>query len=209
MKRATGLIHNGIHGFKVFTSPDNGLMGTNYSRIDRHSAVALNLIAGARAVAGHANVPRNYAVYLNDLPAENRITIVDANYKPVPGAQVDFFQGVRWDDNDIYSARYDDIPDLHFTTDDYGQFLAGRNPFTPRGTLSGHHAGELVAIVRVRKNGKTAFAYLESRLFNLAYWRGEHELTDHKLMLETFEQTPVCRTVLFIKSKIVEQHETP
>lgn len=186
---------NGIQGFNVFTSPDNGLMGSNYAYIDRHSAVALNLIAGARAVSGHANVPRNYAVYLNDLPAENRITIVDARGKPVPHAQVDFFQGVRWDDNDVYSARYDDIPDLHFVTDAKGQILVGRNPFTPRGTLSGDHLGELVAIVRVRAGGKTAFGYLESRLFNLAYWRGDRELANHRLRLDTLEQTFKRRAV--------------
>lgn len=186
---------NGIDGFRAFGSPDNGLMGTNYSRIDRHSAAAMNLIAGARAVSGHANVPRNYAVYLNDLPAENRITIVDANGKPVANAQVDVFQGVRWDDNDLYSARYDDLPDLHFVTDANGQFLAGRNPFTPRATLSGYHLGELVAIVRVRAGGKTAFGYLESRVFNLAYWRGERELADHTVRLATLEQTFKRRSV--------------
>jgi hypothetical protein len=186
---------NGVQGLKPFTSPENGLMGTNYSYIDRHSAAALNLIAGARAVSGHANVPRNYAVYLNDLPAENRITIVDGNNKPVANAQVDFFQGVRWDDNDLYSTRYDDVPDLHFVTDANGQILVGRNPFTPRGTLSGRHLGELVAIVRVRAGSKTAFAYLESRVFNLAYWRGERELADHRLKLETLEQSFKRRSV--------------
>lgn len=186
---ANRVIFNGVEGFNVFTSPANGLMATNYLYIDRHSAAAMNLIAGARAVSGHANVPLNYAVYLNDLPAENRITVVDANGRPVANAQVDLFQGVRWDDQDIYSARYDDVPDLHFTTDAQGQFLAGRNPFTPRGTLSGDHYAELVAILRVRAGGRTAFGYLESRVFNLAYWRGERELANHKVTLETLEQT--------------------
>ena len=192
---ADQLIFNGIKGFNAFTSPDNGLMGTNYGRIDRHSAAAMNLIAGARAVSGHANVPRNIGVYLNDLPDENRITIVDVNGKPIPDAQVDVFQGVRWDDNDLYSARYDDLPDLHFTTDAQGQFLAGRNPFTPRPNLSSRHPGELVAILRVRAGGKTAFGYLESRVFNLAYWRGERELADHKVQLKTLKQTFKRRSV--------------
>ncbi len=189
------LIYNGVKGFTAFTSPDNGLMGSNYGRIDRHSAVAMNLIAGARAVSGHANVPRNIGVYVNDLPEENRITIVDANGKPVPNAQVDVFQGVRWDDNDLYSARHDDLPDLHFTTDANGRFLAGRNPFTPRADLSSRRPGEFVAILRVRAGGKTAFGYLEARVFNLAYWRGERELADHEVKLETLEQTFKRRAV--------------
>lgn len=183
------MIVNGVAGFNVFDSPVNGLMDTEYSYIDRHSAAALNLIAGARAVSGTANVPRNYSVYLNDLPAQNRITLVDVNNKPIADAQVDFFQGVRWDDHDLYSVRYDDVPDLHFTTDANGQILVGRNPFSARGTLDGDHFAELVAIVRLRKNGKTAFNYLESRLFNLAYWRGERELADHQVKFYTIEQT--------------------
>jgi hypothetical protein len=186
---------NGVPGWVLFQSTDNGLMGTQYGHIDRHSAAAMNLIAGARAVSGHANVPRNYAVYLNDLPAENRVTILDANRKPVANAEVDLFQGVRWDDNDIYSARYDDLPDLHFTTDAEGRMLVGRNPFTPRGTLSGWHVGELVAIVRVRTGGKTAFGFLESRVFNLAYWRGNHDLADHTIVLESLVQTFKRRAV--------------
>jgi hypothetical protein len=102
---------------------------------------------------------------------------------------------VRWDDNDLYSARYDDLPDLHFTTDANGQFAAGRNPFTPRADLSSRHPGEFVAILRVRAGGKTAFGYLESRVFNLAYWRGERELADHQVKLETLEQTFKRRSV--------------
>lgn len=186
---ATPMIVNNLPGLSAFDSPVNGLMDTEYSYIDRHSAAALNRIAGHRAVSGTANVPRNYAVYLNDLPAENRITLVDVNNKPIANAQVDFFQGVRWDDHDFYSARYDDVPDLHFTTDAKGQILVGRNPFNSRGALDGDHLGELVAIVRIRKNGKTAFSYLEQRLFNLAYWRGEQELADHQLKFWTIEQT--------------------
>lgn len=186
---ASATVNNNRPMLLVFDSPENGLMDTLYNYIDRHSAVALNLIAGARAVSGHANVPRNYGVYLNDLPAENRLTLVDANNKPIADAQVDIFQGARWDDNDQYSARYDDISDLHFTTDANGQILVGRNPFNSRGTLDGEHLGELVAIVRLRTGAKTGFAYLESRLFNLAYWRGNHELADHKLKFETIKQT--------------------
>jgi hypothetical protein len=185
---ATPTVINNTPAFIVFDSPENGFMDTQYNYIDRHSAAAMNLIAGARAVSGHANVPHNYAVYLNDLPAENRLTLVDRNDKPIANAQVDVFQGARWNDADPYSVRYDDISDLQFTTNANGQILAGRNPFNNRGSLDGYHLGELVAIVRVRVGGKVAFAFLEERVFNLAYWRGERELADHKLRFETIAQ---------------------
>lgn len=81
-------------------------------------------------------------------------------------------------DKPIADARYDAVPDLHFVTDARGRILVGSNPFTPRGSLSGEHLGELVAVVRIRKNGATHFGYLESRVFNLAYWRGERELAN-------------------------------
>lgn len=96
---------------------------------------------------------------------------------------------VRRDDSNLYSARYDNLPDLHFTSDANGQILVGRNPFNNRGILDGDHLGELVAIVRVRAGATTGFAYLEARVFNLAYWKGQKELADHKLKFETIEQT--------------------
>ena len=37
--------------------------------------------------------------------------------------------------------------------------------------------------------------YLESRVFNLAYWRGERELADHKVQLKTLKQTFKRRSV--------------
>jgi hypothetical protein len=89
----------------------------------------------------------------------------------------------------IAEARVGWIEREHSVTDSQGRMLVGRNPFTPRGSLSGEHFGELVAIVRIRKNGATHFGYLESRVFNLAYWRGEHELADHTLRIETLAQT--------------------
>jgi hypothetical protein len=106
----------------------------------------------------------------------------------VANADVDIFQGVRWDPRDYYSVRYDDVPDLHFRTDANGQVLVGRNPFTAHADLSLERYAELVAIVRVRTASKVAFGFLEARVFNLAYWRGERELANHELRLTTLEQ---------------------
>ncbi|MBV8517100.1 MAG: hypothetical protein JO197_06805 [Acidobacteria bacterium] len=185
---ASSLISNGMQGYTVYETADSGLMANDYDWIDRYSAAALNLIAGARAVSGIANVPGNYGAYLNDLPAQNRITLRDAEGNPVPNADVDLFQGVRENDDlsiaDTYLTRVvDDVPDLHFTSDAEGRILVGRNPFTSRALLDPYRLGELTAILRVRANGKTSFGFLESRVFNLAYWRGQHDLADHDVYL--------------------------
>src|SRR5205085_5482781 len=134
-------VNNNAQGFREYESADSGLMASDYTWIDRQSAAAMNLIAGARAVDGTANVPGNYAAYVNDLPAQNRITVLDPAGRPIANADVDLFQGVPVDENQIdsYLTRvYDNTSDLHFRTNGSGQFLAGRNPFTHGAPLDGY-----------------------------------------------------------------------
>lgn len=166
---AAGLVHR---------TPEQGLMNKHYSYIDRYSAIAMNRIAGRRAVLGNYNEPRNFAEFLNDLPAENRVTIRDENGVAIPNAEVLVYQAARSQPTPLwYGAHFDATPDLTLRTDERGRVLMGRSPF---GTVV--HAPDLntgVAIVRVGSR----VGYLESRLFNLAYWRGETELADHELIV--------------------------
>jgi hypothetical protein len=192
------LISNGITGYRAYVTKYSGLMASDYTWIDEYSATALNLIAGARAVDGTANVPSNYAVFLNDLPAQNRVTIRDAAGKPVANAEVDLFRGERVDDDlsipDSYLTRaYDNTPDLHFTSDSEGRILVGRNPFTPRSALDGNRLAELTAILRVRAGGKTTFGFLEAFDFNLAYWRGERDVAEYDVYTGTTCQSGSLR----------------
>jgi hypothetical protein len=160
-------------------------MNAHYTHIDRYSAILLNFLAGRRAVMGNYNEPRNFGEHLNDFPAQNRVRIVDANGAPVANADVFVYQAEktvpteRW-----YGARFDDTPDLTLKTDANGQVLVGRSPFSPDGKVT--HAPDQntgVVIVKVKKDNFVAHGFLESRLFNLEYWRGHTQFADHELLV--------------------------
>jgi hypothetical protein len=170
---------------RVHRTSELGFMNRNYSFIDRTSAITLNFLARRRAVSGNYNAPENFAAYLNDFPARNRITIRDANGVAIAGADVFFYRAEatvpteRW-----YGARFDDTPDLVLRTDANGQVLVGRSPFSADGTVT--HAPDLnngVVIVKVKKGAFVAHGFLESRSFNLEFWRGHTELADHDLVV--------------------------
>jgi hypothetical protein len=170
---------------RVHRTGEQGFMNKHYTHIDRYSAMTMNFLAGRRAVMGNYNEPRNFAAYLNDFPAQNRVTIRDANGGAIANADVFLYQAQktipteRW-----YGARFDDTPDLTLKTDANGQVLVGRSPFSPNGKVT--HAADQndgVVIVKVKKGNFVAHGFLESRLFNLEYWRGNTQLADHELIV--------------------------
>lgn len=174
------ILRNHTDGFRT---PEQGLMNAQYTFLDRYSTIALNFIAGARATYGNYNDPRNIASFINDLPAQNRVTVRDANGAPIPNADVWIYtsvaNGEAW-----YAFHYDNTPDLQLRTDANGQVLVGRSPFASNGkVLHAYGMTNGVAIVRVAKDGQVMYGYLESRLFNLAYWRGQTDFADHDLYL--------------------------
>ena len=167
---------------RIHRTPEQGVMNRDYTFIDRYSAIALNRIAGRRAVMGNYNEPRNFAEFLNDLPAQNRLILRDANGVRIANADVRIYQAAATLPTELwYGARYDDVPELTLRTDADGQVLVGRSPFgeTVRHTPEFNNG---VAIVVVEKPGFVGHAFLESRLFNLAYWRGETEFADHDVL---------------------------
>lgn len=163
----------------AFRTPEQGLMNEHYTFIDRYSAIALNLIAGHRATRGNYNEPENFASFMNDLPSQNRLTIRDASGKLMTNAKVSIYQSVA-DAPAWYATHFDNTPDLVLQTDANGQVLVGRNPFSNTRDVYQYWRGTNdVALVRVEKDGSVAFGFLESRIFNLAYWRGETTFADH------------------------------
>jgi len=157
-----------------------GLMGGNYTFIDRYSAMALNLISGRRAILGNYNSPGNIGVYKNDLPANNIITILDQNGRPVPVATVSVYQArnaPEW-----YGKRYTNFPDVVFTTDASGKVNVGRCPFDTDGTVD-HTYGIAngVCIFQVEKDSKIGFAFLEVTRFNMEYWRGNTQSASYTM----------------------------
>jgi len=174
-------------GYVHFT-PEQGLMNQDYSFVDRVSAIALNFIAHHRAIEGSSNDPDNEGSFLNDLPAQNRLTIRDANGHPIPDADVRVYQATGVPGHFI-TKYYDDVPDLDLHTNAGGRVLVGRCPFSADGKIVHHFGGSNVtAIVRAERGGKVAYGFLESRLFNLAYWDGHTDFADHDL----YVGEPVC-----------------
>ena len=170
-------------GLRLYSTDIQGLMNQTYTFIDRHSAAALNLIAGHRAVCGNYNEPCNIGLYLNDLPAENRLTIRAADGGLLAGADVQIFQAVGEPGaGTFYARRIDGVPDLHLTTDAQGQVLLGHNPFSSGPVQQDWEVANTTAIIRVEHGGRVGYSFLDVSLFNLAYWeghtdRGEYEIT--------------------------------
>ena len=183
---------------EIYLTPERGLMNRNFTFIDRYSAVALNRIAGARATVGNYNDPENIASFLNDLPAQNRLTIRDANGNLMSNAQVDIYQATPFETDAWYAAHWDSTADVHLQTDANGQVLVGRSPFAADGRVINYWRGSnTTAIVRVEKDNVAHFGFLESRLFNLAYWRGDVFFADHALIVDAppcANRAPVLRS---------------
>lgn len=171
------------NGF-AFWTPEQGLMNRNYTFLDRHSAAALNLNAGHRAIAGNYNDPENIGSYMNDLPAQNRLTIRDAEGNLLRDWNVEIFQSKTDRIDSWYPTHYEGTADLSLRTDGNGQVHVGRNPFAANGPVVSYwQRNNTVAVVRAEKNGVVKFGFLESRVFNLAYWAGKTALADHDLVV--------------------------
>lgn len=175
------IIHNGERGLILYRTPFQGLMNTTWTYMDRYSAITMNLIAGHRATRGNCNEPENIGIFLNDLPAENRLTVRDAFGTLLKNAEVWIYQAVG-QKGYYYSKRFDNIPDLKFVTDDQGQILLGRNPFSLDGII--RHTWEVsnaAIIIRVAHAGRVGYSFLEVSLFNMEYWCGNKDLGKYQI----------------------------
>jgi len=175
------IVGNYIGSGYAWRTLEQGMMNVHLTYIDRYSAIAMNFIAGARATFGNYNEPRNFASFLNDLPAQNRLTIRDENGTLMTNASVKIYQS-RANGQEWYATNYDDVADLELTTDANGQVLVGRSPFAADGkVIQAYGNTNGTAIVRVAKENYVGYGFLESRLFNLEYWRGHTDFADHEL----------------------------
>jgi hypothetical protein len=172
----------------VHFSSEQGLMNQSYGFIDRYSAIALNRIAGRRATRGNFNEPENIGDFLNDLPAENRLTVRSPTGSPIADADVWIYQATGGPPY-YFSKIYDNVADLKLKTDADGRVLVGRCPFSADGRIvHTFGASNVTAIVRVAKGGSASYGFLESLGFNIAYWSGDTEMADHDL----FVGAPFC-----------------
>jgi hypothetical protein len=153
----------------VYYNHQHGLMDGDHSFMDLYGARALNLIAGRRATQGSWNAPDNFGFFINDLSAQNRITLVDdATGAPLAGASVRIHQSTS--NGTFYSKAFSATPAQTLTANASGQILVGRNPFSP-GNISAFHENS-VMLLRVQHNNKVRYHFMEVADFNLEYWRG-------------------------------------
>jgi hypothetical protein len=162
-------------------NPFDGLMGSYYTSVDRYSAVALNLIAGRRAVQGNFNAPYNVGAFMNDLPATNQIQFLDGHGQPLAGASVTVYRSAGT--SEWYGKQFDDTPDLTFTADALGRVNVGRNPFADGPLQHTYGISTMIALVKAEVGGRAGFAFLKAGLFNLEYWRGHTNQGRYLLML--------------------------
>ncbi|MBN1916658.1 MAG: right-handed parallel beta-helix repeat-containing protein [Verrucomicrobia bacterium] len=158
----------------------SGPYGFNWSP---YEAGALNLIAGLRASEGNYNSPGNIGVFLQDLPQNNHLRIIDHHLRPRAGANVRIYNAVSgpgW-----YGKTFDNTYDQEYTADANGYINLPRNPFNPGGTIT-HTYGLAngVMILRISHNGQIWYRFVEVSDFNIEYWKGN---TQHAYYTETFE----------------------
>ncbi len=202
----------------VYFNHQQGLMNGEHTFMDLYGTRALNLISGRRATQGAWNAPGNIGVFMNDLPAQNRITLVDdATNAPLAGATVRIYQSSS--NGTFYSKLYSTTPAQTLTANSSGQVLVGRNPFTA-GNLAWTHEST-VMLLRVQHNNKVRYHFMESADFNLEYWRGHTSQGEYTLRVQFlpggvassnnvlgFENaslwTPTAGTVTNVSSPITE-----
>jgi len=166
-----------------------GLMNNSgdYTEIDTYSAMALNLIAGHRALCGNSNPPCNLGdragQFMQDFPTQNRVLIIGENGLPVVGANIQIYQSASGSD-EWYGERYDNIADLSFTSDAQGYINVGTNPFSDNDIVHTFGYSNGTVIVRAEKAGNVGYTALHSWQFNMEYWRGNTNLGTYQLAFD-------------------------
>ena len=174
-----GSVHMPIVAFEhVFYTTMQGLMNSTYHYVDEYSAAALNRIAGRRAVAGNTNAPNNLGVFLQDLPAQNRLTVRNTAGQALAGASVKLYQAAP-KSSEWYGKYFDDTPDIILASDAQGRVLLGRNPFGGGSIVHWFGHSNATLIIRVEHQGKIGYGFLEAWRFNMAYWQGNTAIADH------------------------------
>jgi len=180
---------NSFPGLKLFSS-ETGLMASTWTRMDRYSAIMWNRIAGQRARYGNYNEPEDIGDFLNDLPANNRLTLVGVNGVPLAGARVRIYQGTERlmvPNEIVYGRRFDDVPDLELVADAAGEVELGRNPFATGGPIVHGKLTSLfsnaVVIVRVESGGKVGYGFLPVVEFNIQYNTGHTDVGRYRLTI--------------------------
>jgi hypothetical protein len=146
----------------VLFRSEPGLMATDWTFLDRTSAVVWERMAGRRARFGNYNSPEDIGWFLNDLlPDDVRLRFVNADGTPATAVRVSVYQGTRPAGPlaVVYGREYDATPDVVATTDALGEASLGHNPFARAGpVVNDEDFSNATAIVRAER-GPIAHVY--------------------------------------------------
>ncbi|MFH1999774.1 MAG: hypothetical protein ABIK28_08840 [Planctomycetota bacterium] len=168
----------------LYYNRSGGVMSGPYGfRFSPYETMALNLIAGHRAWKGNCNAPNNIGVYLQDLPENNHVRIMDGSGAPRINACVRIYNatsGPGW-----YGKTFDDLYDQEYFTDLEGYIHLPRNPFNP-GKKIVHTYGKAngVMILRIEHEAMIRYCFMEVSDFNMEYWRGHTDHGYYRLCIE-------------------------
>lgn len=173
----------------VYYNKNQGLMGAgDATTLSPYDAACLNQIAYHRAVCGNWNAPCNIGIFINDLPANNYVTLQDQEGHLLANAQVEVYVAKPLDG--WYSKQFDDIPVMSFTTDAGGTCNLGANPFVDptqsNQIVHGYGYSNMDLIIRVATNDRVGYQVIEATDFNLAYWMGDSLTANYRYEVPMF-----------------------
>ncbi|MCP4219826.1 MAG: hypothetical protein GY765_34660, partial [bacterium] len=182
--QGVGISYNNVAGIRVQDTVEKGMMNSEWTYMDRYSAICLNLIAGCRATSGNYNAPDNLGVFLNDLPERNFFTILDRENYILKHADVRIYQSAApLSPESAYPRVIDNTPDIYLTADASGRVDVGRCPFSPDGVVrhDEYVCSNVVFVMRVEHDGKVGYKIIDVARFNLEYWRGNTQTADYTI----------------------------
>ena len=185
-----------VESYAYYNTPEQGLMHFDWGHVDRFTAVAMNRMAGRRALRGNYNEPWDLGWFLNDFAEQNRVRLVRGDGTPIRNSQVLLYRStaedVDWKNGKGYGMVFNNTPAQTLTTDSEGRILVGKNPFADGRIYAFVEKANGICILRIQDGATRRWAYLDSLQFNLAYWRGQTQLAD----IEVMAGAPMCRDAL-------------
>lgn len=190
-----------------FNRYPNDLMsgGLEYSQ---HSAYAWNRIVGQRPVCGNYNAPCNIGEYLNDIPENNVLEVVDLDGHPIAGARVTVYQPEPFP---LWYGRYFDASgDIVAYTDAQGRASIGGFPFGEQGSIV-HTFGQSNALLLlgITSGPQTVYRFFEVTETNEAYWSGYEDMALYTITVDLPHVQPPLMlflpTVMYLSVPTEEQ----
>jgi YVTN family beta-propeller protein len=138
-----------------------------------YSAAVWNRVAGLRARCGNYNAPCTVGEFMDEKAPKNTLQLTWENGSPIANASVEIYYadpyaGV-W-----YARQFDNTPDITLMSDDSGQVLLTKSPFSSTGDIV-HTFGysNAISLVKVTTQDSIGIQFVDITQFNLPYWQGE------------------------------------